>query len=163
LSVSAKDLGTGKAQSVRIEQSSGLSDKDIEKMRQDAQSHADEDHHKRQLAESRNQAESMCWQLEKTMKEHEAKLSAGDKEAMTKAIENVRAAAKGDNLEAIKSAISQLEAASHAFSKSLYERATAGAQPGAAPGGAPGAGPEEKAPGGDDDTIDAEFEVKDKK
>ena len=77
LNVSAKDLGTGKEQTVRIEQSSGLSDDEIEKMRKDADSHADEDKRKRALAEQRNQADSMCWQLEKLIKEHDAKLDAG--------------------------------------------------------------------------------------
>jgi molecular chaperone DnaK len=158
LNVSAKDLGTGKAQTVRIEQSAGLSESDIERMRKDAESHAEEDRRKRELAEVRNKADTMCWQLEKLMKEHESKLSTADKEAMTSAIEKTRSAAKGDNVETIKSALSQLEAASHAFSKSLYERAAAGAQAGAGAGARDGAGA--KPSGGDDDTIDAEFEVK---
>jgi len=160
LNVSAKDLGTGKAQKIEIKQSAGLSEQEIERMRKDADSHAEEDKRKRQLADLRNQADTMCWQLEKLMKEHEAKLSGADRQAMTSAIEKVREAAKGDNAESIKSALSQLEAASHAFSKSLYERATAGAQAGAGP--APeGAGAAKSGPsGGEDDTIDAEFEVK---
>jgi len=161
LNVSAKDLGTGKAQRIEIKQSAGLSEAEIERMRKDAEAHAEEDKRKRQLAELRNQADSMCWQLEKLMKEHDAKLSAADRQAMNAAIEKVREAAKGDNAEAIKSALGQLEAASHAFSKSLYERATAGAQAGAGHG-ANGAGAAKGTGGGDDDTIDAEFEVKDK-
>jgi len=160
LNVSAKDLGTGKAQTVRIEQSSGISEGDIDRMRKDADSHAEEDKKKRELAELRNKADTMCWQLEKLMKEHDAKLTAADRQAMTSAVEKVREAAKGDNPESIKAALSLLESASHAFSKSLYERATAGAQSaaGPSPGGAGAAkgGPS----GGDDDTIDAEFEVK---
>jgi molecular chaperone DnaK len=161
LNVSAKDLGTGKAQTVRIEQSAGLSEKDIERMRKDADSHADEDKKKRQLAELRNQADTMCWQLEKLMKEHEAKMSAADKQAMTDAIERVRTAAKGDNADAIKSALGQLEQASHAFSRTLYERAGAAQGAGPEAGPAPGAAKPETPPP-DDDTIDAEFEVKDK-
>jgi len=162
LNVSAKDLGTGKEQTVRIEQSSGISEDEIDKMRKDADSHAEEDKRKRALAEQRNQADSMCWQLEKLIKEHDAKLAAADKEAVQKAIEKTREAAKGDDLDGIKAAVHELEQASHALSKTLYEKAgpqTAGAAPGA------GAGPEAKpgpsAPsGGDDDAIDAEFEVK---
>ena len=77
LNVSAKDLGTGKEQTVRIEQSSGLAEGEIDRMRHDAESHAEEDKRKRQLAELRNQADSMCWQLEKLLKEHDAKLGAG--------------------------------------------------------------------------------------
>ncbi len=162
LNVSAKDLGTGKAQKIEIKQSAGLSEAEIERMRKDAEAHAEEDKRKRQLAELRNQADSMCWQLEKLMKEHDAKLTAADRQAMNAAIEKVREAAKGDNAEAIKSAISQLEAASHAFSKSLYERATAGAQAGSGSGANGGSASKGTSGGGDDDAIDAEFEVKDK-
>ena len=125
-------------------------------MRREAEAHAEEDKRKRQLAELRNQADNMTWQLEKLMKEHESKLRPADKEALTSAIQRVREAAKGDNIEAIKAALSQLEQASHAFSKSLYERAgaAAGAQAAGSDGGS-------RASGGDEDTIDAEFEVKD--
>ena len=163
LKVSAKDLGTSKEQSVRIEQSSGLSESEIESIRKDAEEHAEEDKNLRALAEGRNQADSMCFQLEKLIKEHDAKLSQADKDAVNAAIERTREAAKGDDAEKIKSAITELEQASHALSKSLYEGAApqAGpAGPGAqAPDAAPGAAPEPPT-GGDDDAIDAEFEVK---
>jgi molecular chaperone DnaK len=163
LNVSAKDLGTSKEQTVRIEQTSGISEDEIEKMRKDADSHAEEDKRKRGLAEQRNQADSMCWQLEKLIKEHDAKLAAADKEAVSKAIEKTREAAKSDDLDRIKAAVHELEQASHALSKTLYEKAgpqAAGGAPGAGgPGAEPGAKP--SAPGGgDDDAIDAEFEVK---
>ncbi len=131
-------------------------------MSKDAAAHAEEDKRKRALAEQRNQADSMCWQLEKLIKEHEAKLTPTDKEAVSKAIEKTREAAKGDDLDAIKAAVHELEQASHALSKTLYEKTgaqAAGAAPGAAgPSPEPGAKP--SAPGGDDDAIDAEFEVK---
>jgi len=162
LNVAAKDLGTSKEQTVRIEQSAGLSDDEIKAKCRDAEQHADDDKRKRALVEQRNQADSMCWQLEKLIKEQDAKLSAADKEAVSKAIEKTREAAKSDDVDRIKSAVHELEQASHALSKTLYEKA--GAQPGAAPGGAaPGAqaaGGPSGSPGGDDDTIDAEFEVK---
>jgi len=162
LNVSAKDLGTGKEQQVRIEQSAGLSEEEINNMRKDAEAHAAEDKRQRQLAELRNQADSMCFQLEKLIKEHGAKLSAADKDAVAKAMERTREAAKGDDADRIKSALSELEQASHALSKTLYASATAGAQPGAGPTG-PGPGASSGSPSGepgDDDTIDAEFEVK---
>jgi molecular chaperone DnaK len=164
LNVAARDLGTGKEQTVRIEQSSGLSESEIEKMRKEADVHAEEDKRQRGLAEARNQADSMCWQMEKLLKEHEGKLRDADKEAVQKAIEQTREAAKTSDLERIKSAVRDLEQASHALSKTLYE--TAGARPGAAPGGpqpgGPQPGPEQpgRKTGGDEDTIDAEFEVK---
>ncbi|MBN1587914.1 MAG: molecular chaperone DnaK [Pirellulales bacterium] len=163
LNVSAKDLGTGKEQKVRIEQSAGLDEAEIEKMRKDAEAHADEDKKQRELAELRNQADSMCFQLEKLIKENDSKLNDADKDAVSKAMERTREAAKGDDVQKIKSAISELEQASHALSKTLYASATASAQPGAegAPGGAaPGGATSGAADEGDDDTIDAEFEVK---
>jgi molecular chaperone DnaK len=170
LNVSAKDLGTGKEQTVRIEQSSGLSETEIDRMGKDAEAHAEEDKRKRNLAEQRNQADSMCWQLEKLIKEHEAKLSQADKDAVTRAIEKTREAAKGDDVDRIKSAVHELEQASHALSKTLYEKsgaqAGAGPQPGQGPfGPQPGPGPQSgpdpnASSGGDDDAIDAEFEVK---
>ncbi len=162
LNVAAKDLGTGKEQTVRIEQSSGLDEKEIDRMRHDADSHAEEDKRKRDLAEQRNQADSMCWQAEKLMKEHDAKLGAADKEAVNRAIEKARAVAKGEDLGAIKAAVNELEQATHALSRTLYAAAGAkpaggdGAQPGptAQPSGAASGG------GGEDEAIDAEFEVK---
>jgi len=160
LNVSAKDLGTGKEHTVRIEQSSGLSEEEIETMRKDAELHAEEDKTKRDLAEGRNQAEAMCFQMEKTMKEQDAKLSDADKNAVNAAIEKTREAAKGDDTEKIKSAIAELEQASHALSKALYEgaQAQAGAGADAAAGPPPDAA---DSTGDDDDAIDAEFEVKD--
>ena len=159
LHVSAKDLGTGKEQKVRIEQSAGLSKDEIERMRHEAESHAEEDRRKRELAELRNRADNLCWQTEKLLKENEAKLGESDRQAIERAIEKTREAAKGDSAERIKSAIAEMEAAVHAFSKTLYERATAGAGAGAAgTAGASGDAASEK--GKDDDTIDAEFEVK---
>jgi molecular chaperone DnaK len=167
---SAKDLGTGKEQTVRIEQSSGLSETEIERMRKDADQHSDEDKRKQQLAEARNQADSMSWQLEKLIQEHDAKLSAADKDAVKRAVEKTRAAAKGEDVETIKSALHELEQASHALSRTLYAAAGGqaagphGAGPG--PGVPPGAGPTDgasRAPGGqggEDEAIDAEFEVK---
>jgi len=157
LNVSAKDLGTGKEQTVRIEQSSGISEDEIEKMRKDADSHAEDDKRKRALAEQRNQADSMCWQLEKLVKEQDAKLSTADKDAVNAAIAKTREAAKSDDVERIKAAVHELEQASHALSKTLYEKA--GAQ---AAGPAPGASESSSSqkPAGGDDAIDAEFEVK---
>jgi molecular chaperone DnaK len=158
VSVSAKDLGTGKESKVRIENASSIPKDEIEKMRRDAESHAEEDKQKRQLAELRNQGESMVFQLEKLIKEHKDKLKDSDKAALESAMNKVRDAVKGDNVEVLKSAIDQLEQASHAFSKTLYESA-------AAQGGAGAAGATGAAAGGDgkkpeEEAIDAEFEVK---
>jgi molecular chaperone DnaK len=162
LSVAAKDLGTGTEQTVRIEQSSGLSDTEIEKMRKDADSHAAEDKRKRALVEARNEADSRAYQLEKLMKQQGDKLRDTDKQSLEAAIAKVREVAKGDDADKIKSAVAELEAASHAMSEALYKSAASGAGP------TPGAGPSANGPTTDgasattpeDDAIDAEFEVK---
>ncbi len=154
LNVTAKDLGTGKEQTVRIEQSAGLSETEIEKMRKEAESHAEEDKKKRQLAEVRNQTDSMAFQLEKMMKENAEKIKPTDKAPLEAAIQKARETAKGDNVDAIKAALAELEQASHAVTRSLYE---GGSRPGSAQPGPESAGAAK--PGGEE-TIDAEFEVK---
>jgi molecular chaperone DnaK len=161
LNVAAKDLGTGTEQTVRIEQSSGLSDDAIEKMRRDADAHADEDKKKRALVEARNEADSRAYQLEKLIKQQGDKLQASDKSALESAIAKVREAAKGEDVDRIKTAVSELEAASHAMSEAMY-KAAAGAA-GATAGAGPAPGGDGGAAGGtspEDDAIDAEFEVK---
>ena len=155
LSVAAKDLGTGKEQTVTIEQSSGLSDAEIEDMKKDAEAHAEEDKKTRELAEARNQGESMCFQLEKLIKENEEKVGADDREPLEAAIAKVREAAKGEDAEAIKAATGELEQASHALSKVLYEAGAASPEAAAETAGATAGAPSEE-----DDAIDAEFEVK---
>jgi molecular chaperone DnaK len=154
LNVSAKDLGSNKEQTVKIEQSSGLNESEIERMRKDAESHAEDDKRKFRVAEARNRSEALCFQTEKTIKEHDAKLSASDKAPLEAAVAKAREMAKGEDVDAINSAHDALEQAAHALSKVLYEQtagdATAQRGGGAAEGGA----------GGPDDTIDAEFEVK---
>jgi molecular chaperone DnaK len=154
LSVSAKDLGSNKEQTVRIEQSSGLNESEIERMRKDAEAHADEDKRKFRLAEARNKAEALCFQTEKLIKENDAKLSASDKAPLEAAVAKAREMSKGEDVDAITSAHDALEQAAHALSKVLYESSATAQRA--------GAGPEAAAQGGKgpDDTIDAEFEVK---
>lgn len=158
LNVSAKDKGTGKEHKVVIQQSSGLSEDEIENMRKDAEAHAEEDKQKRELAEVRNQASNFVYQTEKTLKEHEDKLDDASKEALTGAIDKVKEAEKGEDIAAIKSAIENLEQASHALSKHIYEAANA--ENAEATAGAEDAASTETVPADDDDVIDAEFEKK---
>jgi molecular chaperone DnaK len=154
LNVSAKDLGTGKEQKIRIESSSGLNSAEIEKMRKDAELHAADDKKKRELAETRNQCEQMAYQTEKLVKDMGDKLAENDKAPITSAIERVRTAAKGEDVAAMKQALDALQQASHAMSQQLYKGAPA--QPaGEAPGGASPA-----ADKGKDDVVVADFEVK---
>lgn len=157
LNVSAKDLGSGKEASVRIEQSSGLSKDEIEAMQRDAEENAEEDRKQFELAESRNNAQHLVYQLEKQMSENADKLTDDDREPLNAAIEKVKAAVAGEDAEAIKSATGELEQAAQAFSKTLYEKTAAEGGGEAAAAGGDAA----SKPAGDDDAIDAEFEVKD--
>ena len=155
LNVSAKDLGTGTEQTVTIKEGTALAEDEIEKMRKDAELHADEDKQKRELAELRNQAEQMSFQLEKLISENADKIGDADKAPLEASIEKTREAAKAEDVAALKSAIGELEQASHAVSKVLYESSqSAGGDTSAdAPKG-------EAANTEGDDAIDAEFEVK---
>ena len=146
LNVSAKDLKSGKQASVKIEQSSGLSKDEIERMRRDAEAHADEDKKFVELAEAKNLAENMIHTLEKMMKDQGDKLSSSDREPLDQAIKKVREAIGTGDATAIKSATAELEQSAQAF------RSAVGSQP------SPASDPEAK--GADDDAIDAEFEVK---
>ena len=154
LNVSAKDKGTGKEHNVKIQQSSGLSEDEIEMMRKDAESHVEEDKKRKELAEVRNKASNFVYQTEKTLKEHEDKLDDGSKTAIRAAIDKVNEAEKGDDPAAIKSALENLEQATHALSKHIYEAQANAAEGAAEPAGATAS------TGGDDDVIDAEFEKK---
>jgi molecular chaperone DnaK len=167
LHVSAKDLGTGKEKKIRIESSSGLSSAEVEKMRREAEAHADEDKRRRELIDARNKADQMVWQMEKLMKDQGDKLSENDKAPLQTAIDKVKDAAKGDDPAAIERAIGELEQASHAMAQHLYSRGQggpgggAGGMGGGPRGGGPSGGPSSDGHGqGKDDVIDAEFEVK---
>ena len=154
LNVSAKDLGTGKEANVEINESSGLSEEEIQKMKQDAEMNAEEDRKQYELVTARNEGETMCYQVEKTLKDNADKLKDGDKEPIEAAMTKVREAIKGVDTDAIKSAVGELEQASHAMSAAMYA-ASEGEE----------AEPAESAESADaapaeDDAIDAEFEVK---
>ena len=153
LNVSAKDLGTGKEQTVRIEQSSGLSEDDIKKMQKDAESHAEEDERKRKLAEARNNGSRMVYETEKLLKEHADKLDPSSKTAIEAAIKKVNERSATEDTASITQAIDELTQATHALSKHMYDRAAQ-----APPAGSDGAG--SQTAGAGEDVIDAEFEKK---
>jgi molecular chaperone DnaK len=121
LNVSAKDRATNKEQKVRIEQSIGISSEEIRRMRKEADSHADEDKKKRELAEARNHAERLVYECEKLLKEFAHKLDTGSKAVVESAIARAKEAGKGNNVAVIKSAIEGLEQATHVLSKHIYE------------------------------------------
>jgi molecular chaperone DnaK len=169
LNVSAKDLGTGKQQSIEIKSSSGLNDEEVEKMTRDAEANAEEDKRKRELVDLKNQADQIAYSTEKTLKEHGDKVSAETRGNIENASNNLKETLKGDDADAIKKAMENLSTAGQELGKILYEEAAkkqaesaAQAQPaGASTGGAPQSeGPAASKPGGDD-VIDVEFEAKD--
>ena len=159
LNVHAKDLATGKEQSIEISGSSGLDQNEIDKMRKDAESHAEEDKKRRELVDTKNQADAMAYQTEKMLTDQGEKVPVEDRSAIESGIGSLRDAIKTDVIQAIKRAMQNLEQASHKVAEAMY-KAAAQAQAGAAkPNSKPGdAGREEKKDDGD--VIDAEFEVK---
>lgn len=159
LHVSAKDLGTGKEQSIRITASSGLSKDDIEKMTRDAELHAEEDRKRRDLVDTRNNADAMIHATQKSLKELGDKVDADTKANVEKEIEKVKAASGGDDIDALKNAVESLTTASHKLAELMYAQASHGAG-----GEHAGAGATGGAAPKDDDVVDADFEeVKDDK
>ena len=128
LSVSAKDLGTGKEQKITITASSGLSKDEVERMRRDAESHADEDKHRREEVEQRNEADASVYRSEKMLKDNADKISADDKSKIETAINGVKEALKGSDTAAIKTASEKLNEAWQAVSAELYKAAQQKAQ-----------------------------------
>ncbi|MCK4326659.1 Hsp70 family protein, partial [bacterium] len=170
--VSAKDLGTGKEQKIRVEPSSGLSKEEIDRMVKDAEQHAQEDKKQREKAEVRNQADTLVYTTEKSLKEYGDKVSEDVKKSINQALDKVKETMKGDDAEAIKKACEELTQASHKLAETIYQEAAkkqAEAQAREAKKGEPKKeGPEkgEKAGGEkgkvkEEDIIDAEYKVED--
>ena len=164
LNVSAKDMATGKEQSIEIKGSSGLAEPEIEKMRKDAESHAAEDKKRRELVDLKNQGDHMAYTVEKTMGEAGEKVPADERSAVESAISALRDKLKGDDAEAINKAMENLQKVSHKLAAGMYQAAGAGPQAPPSPQAAAPGGPDDQgAEGGKDkgdDVIDAEFEVK---
>ncbi|ARN56336.1 molecular chaperone DnaK [Sedimentisphaera salicampi] len=162
LHVSAKDTATGKEQSIEIKSSSGLTEEEVEKMKKDAEEHAEEDKKRKELIEVKNQADQLVYSTEKTLKEHGDKVSAEAKSNIESALNNLKEAQKSDDKDAIQKAIEKLSEASQELGKVLYEEAAQNQQ---AEGGQQQAGGETDQQAADDskkkkddDVIDAEFE-----
>jgi molecular chaperone DnaK len=166
LNVSAKDMATKKEQKITITSSTGLSKEEAERMRRDAEAHADED--KKHLAEieARNQCDARVYQAEKLIKENKDKLSESDIKPVEEAIEVCRKALADNNVDAMNSATQQLEKATHTLAEAMYKATAASAGQGQGPSGAPGDGGSQQSssegtkPGaapGQGDVIDAEF------
>ncbi|MEC7353258.1 MAG: Hsp70 family protein, partial [Planctomycetota bacterium] len=159
LQVSATDKATGKSQNIEITGSSGLSKDEIEQMKNDAEMHAGEDSQKRELVEMRNQAEQMVYSTRKSLEEHGDKVTPEVRSGIESAIGNLEDKIKGDDKSAMESALKQLSDASLELGKAVYEATSEQA----AAGSQNPTTEEAAGSGGDDDVIDAEFEVKDEK
>jgi molecular chaperone DnaK len=158
LHVSAKDLGTGKEQSIRITASSGLSKEEIEKMVQDAEAHSAEDHKKRELVEARNQADGLVYTTEKSLKEHGDKVDEATRAGIQTALDELKQAMEGAEAEAIRAKTEALAQAAHKLAEAMYAQAQAAGETGET--GAAG----EAGPAGKEDVVEAEFEeIKDEK
>ncbi|MEE9165683.1 MAG: molecular chaperone DnaK [Nitrospinota bacterium] len=158
VNVSAKDKGTGKEQKITITASSGLSEDEIKKMVNEAESHSEEDKKRREEVETRNQADSLIYQTEKTLNEHKDKLPESDRKPLEEALEKAKKALESNNTEEIKKEMENLTQASHKLAEVMYKQQSEPASSGQTP---PGAGQGKKPSG--DDVVDAEFEDSSKK
>ncbi|GAA5523331.1 molecular chaperone DnaK [Aliifodinibius salicampi] len=174
LNVSAKDKGTGKEQSIRIEASSGLSEEEIEKMKEEAEKHEEEDERIRERAEKLNKADSLVFSTRKQLDEHEDKISDENKEKIEAALEKVKELHDQEKVDELDDAMEELNNAWSEASQEIYQSAAqeqgqpgagaAGAGPGAAAGAANaanGAGQAEGEDEDEEDAVDADFEVVD--
>jgi molecular chaperone DnaK len=121
VNVTAKDMATAKEQKITISGSSGLSKENVDRMVREAQSHESEDRAKRELIDARNQADSLAYQVEKTVNENREKIAVGELSRIDAAIASARTAAQGDDLGAIRKAVEELQRASHAIAEQLYK------------------------------------------
>jgi len=164
--VSAKDMATGKEQSIRITASSGLSKDEIDRMVKEAQARSEEDKNKRALAEARNEADSMIYTMEKSLNELGEKVAVADRNNVHEKIASMKKALESNDLTTIRTALEELTKASHKVAEEMYKHssAQAGAQagPGAHPegpsGGPAGTGEEPSSKPAEEGTVDAEFE-----
>ena len=156
--VNAKDLGTGKEQSIKITASSGLSEAEIEKLVKDAEAHAEEDKKRKELIEARNHADALVYSVEKNIKEFGDKVDASEKSKIEDAIAQVKKALEGDDIDAIKKAQDDLMNVSHKLAEAMYAK-TAGGQGGpGADSGAQAGGDQQASGKKNDDVVDADFE-----
>jgi molecular chaperone DnaK len=156
LNVSAKDLGTGNEQQIRIEGGSGLASEEVERMMKEAEAHAGEAHQLRELAEARNQAENLVYQTEKSLKEHRDSLPESDASTIEGRVMELKAVLDSSDLAEIRAKTDALNEASHKLAEAVYARATAEQAAQQQPSGNGGAAPDE-----DEVVEDADYEVVD--
>ena len=158
LNVKAQDLGTGKEQHIEIRSSSGLTEQEVEAMRKEAEEHSEEDRQRRELAEARNMADQLVYTTEKTVKEHGDKLGADDRKSVEDALEELRKVKDSDDKDEIQQKMEVLQTASHRLAEAIYQRSRAEQEQTA--GAAEGTEEEKSEAAGDENVVDADFEVK---
>jgi len=154
VNVNARDLGTGKEQKITITASSGLGKDEVARMVKEAESHASEDQARREVIDARNQADALAYQVEKTVNENRDKVAVGDLSRIEAAIAEVRKAAQGDDLAAIKRTMDDLQRASHAMAEQLYRGSPQGSQ---ASTGSHGSAGSQSSNVKDGEVVDAEY------
>ncbi len=159
LNVSAKDKGSNKEQSIRIESSSGLSQEEIDKMQHDAEAHAEEDKQRREAVDRRNEADQLVYATEKSLEEHGDKIGEEDKKAIEDTLAQTKKALEGEDDEAIKTSMEALQQSSHKLAEEMYKEAQA--QQGPEGGPAPEGDADQPQGGADEGAVDADFEVVD--
>ncbi len=157
--VSAKDMGTGKEQKITISASSGLDEKEIERMVRDASEHSEEDKKRRAQVEARNKLDSLVYSTEKTYQEQKEKLGPAEMGEVEEALAAAKKALEGEDAGELERAAERLTAASHKMAEAVYRQQPGGGAEAGAPG-AQGAGGAQGAPSGQptsDEVIDAEY------
>jgi molecular chaperone DnaK len=161
VNVHAKDKATGKEQKITITASSGLSDSEIDQMVKDAEEHASDDKKRREIVEERNKLDSLIYGLEKSLRENGEKISTEAKEPVEAAIKEAKEVLDSEDVDKLKKAFEDVQAASHKMAEEMYKTAGAegaGPPPGGDAGGDAGGGEGEAKKDDDDDVVDAEFE-----
>ncbi len=159
VNVSAKDKATGKEQQIRIQASGGLDEKEIERMVQEAEEHAEEDKKRKEQIEARNQADSLIYSTEKSLGEFGDKIESGDRASIEQAVTELKGVLDGDDVDAIKTKTDALAQASMKLGEAMY-RAQAETESGGSDDGGPSSGPsgDGASADGNDDVVDADFE-----
>lgn len=161
LHVSAKDLGTGKEQKIRIEASSGLSEDEINNMVNDAEAHAEDDKKAREAVEAKNEADSLIYSTEKSLTDYGDKINDSDKEAINSAITELRGVMDGNDVDAIKEKTEALKQASYKLAEEVYKQQSSEEGGAEAGGGGESGGAGESASAGEENVQDADYEVVD--
>ncbi|HVS86224.1 MAG TPA: molecular chaperone DnaK [Gaiellaceae bacterium] len=154
--VTAKDMGTGNQQQIKIEGGSGLSENEVQEMIRNAESHADEAHRLREVADAKNQAETLAYQTERSLKEHRDKLEESEASTIEGRIMELRQSLEGDDVAAIRAKTQELQDASHKLAEAVYAQATAQAQAGAAGGDGGSVSDDEVVEEGEYEVVDEE-------